>query len=758
MPRIGAMADPSESSINRFADPDAPSSESPHPRRELLWTVLSTLLFSGFVLLAWWAPDTALGNSLSGDLTFFLILNLSIVFLIVLVFLVGRNIVRLTIDRRRGLFGSRLRTRLVLLFVGMSLAPSLILVVVARGFLNEAIDTWFDSRVRNALQGSVEVADSYYLFVADNALHTAITVAQHVARRATDPQAPANAASWQRLAEDRRAELNLAGLEVFGLAEQAPRRSQSPTLTQSPPLLSATERNGVLSGNELLQTIPIGSADIVRASVPVRDAAGTIIGGVAVEVLIPDSVARNAREISGAYAEFVQASRLERPLRNQYVLTLALVAMVVFFAATWVGMRQARNITVPLLDLARGTREVAQGNWKYRIAPASDQETGVLVDSFNRMTADLEASHAESEARRKYAESILAHIAAGVVSLDRRGIVTTVNPAAEAMLGLHREFSEGAHWTEVFGRPELVEVGEVIADLSEAPERLLSRQIRLSAGDQSINALVSATTLPDETGAPSGGMLFFENVTDLLRVQRMEAWREVARRLAHEIKNPLTPIKLSAQRLRRRYMTRLDVDERGLLDECTATIVAQVDAMQKLVSEFSTFARLPAVALVPQDINDVVEHALALFRQGHAEISFRFAPSPQLPSVPLDREALVRVIINILDNAVAACEAAPDRAGEVELATRYVAGLEVVCLEISDNGCGMSAEVKHRIFEPYFSTKKDGTGLGMAIVSAIVADHRGYIRAGDNEPHGSRFTIHFPVGVGEHHTAETSRG
>jgi two-component system nitrogen regulation sensor histidine kinase NtrY len=225
----------------------------------------------------------------------------------------------------------------------------------------------------------------------------------------------------------------------------------------------------------------------------------------------------------------------------------------------------------------------------------------------------------------------------------------------------------------------------------------------------------------------------------------MEAWREVARRLAHEIKNPLTPIQLSAQRLRKRYLRQLDETNRSVFDECTRTIIGQVDELKRLVNEFSMFARLPGARLVAQDLNPVVEEALALFRQAHPQIEFVFHAGTDLPSIELDRDALKRALINMLDNAVAACQGQTHGPGRIEVATRYSEHRGVVHLEIADNGSGMSPEVRLRLFEPYFSTKQDGTGLGLAIVSTVVADHQAYIRVQDNQPHGTRFIISFPV-------------
>jgi two-component system nitrogen regulation sensor histidine kinase NtrY len=278
----------------------------------------------------------------------------------------------------------------------------------------------------------------------------------------------------------------------------------------------------------------------------------------------------------------------------------------------------------------------------------------------------------------------------------------------------------------------------------------VERQMTLARPDgEEVAVLLTGTRLVDEAGRSHGVVLFLEDVTHLLRVQRMEAWREVARRIAHEIKNPLTPIQLSAQRLRRRYAAQLR-DGGAVFDECTRTIVQQVEELKALVDEFSNFARMPSAPHVPQNLNRLVEEALVLFREGHRDVDFVFTAAEDLPVLDLDREGIKRALINILDNAVAACAArrnaaAPEDRARIELRTSYDPGLDVARLEIADNGAGMTPEVKARLFEPYFSTKAEGTGLGLAIVSTIVADHNGFVRVRDNVPRGSRFILEFPA-------------
>ena len=721
--------------------PPLPADEARRRRREALIITATAVVFLIFALFETRLADFSNSSSFSGNVTFFLLINLNLILLVLLTFLVTRNLVKLFLERRRGLFGSRLRTRLVLAFVGLTLAPSLLLFLVAQSFLNAAFNRWFNDRVENSLRGSLAVSQSYYQFAANNALHFAREIGRQ--SEALGLWAPKRRAELQHFIDNKRTEMALAGVEVFSIDRTSLARSHNPDVSSLP----AQEINSVIDlvgGNETTRTQRFGQGDLVRAGVPLRDDGGALVGGVIVDYIVPRNVSEMARSIARAFQEYRQLSGMKQPIKNGYVLSLALITLVVVFTATWFGIRQAKSITTPLQRLAEGTREVAQGNWKYRIEESGDEETTILVDSFNQMTADLHQINSELVERRKYVESVLANITAGVVSLNESGTVTTLNPAAERLLALRFVHVRGRPWREVFARPDLHKVGEVVAEIVADPTHEVERQMKLSGGEHIATVLVNAAALTDDAGAPRGVMLFFEDVTHLLRVQRMEAWREVARRLAHEIKNPLTPIQLSAQRLQKRYGAQLAENDREVFDECTSTIVRQVEEVKHLVNEFSTFARLPAVELVASDLNSVVDEALVLFRQAHPDTDFVFQGATDLPSLDLDREAIKRALINLLDNALAACRDVREQP-HIEVTTSFNAARGVVRLEVADNGIGMSREVKMRLFEPYFSTKKDGTGLGLAIVSSIVSDHQAYVRVFDNLPRGTRFAIEFPL-------------
>lgn len=701
----------------------------------ILVATLMVLLFAFFEVLL---PEVPSEYSPTNNIAFFLLLNINIILLVLLVFLVIRNIVKLIFERRKRIFGSRLRVRLVLAFIALSLVPTLLLFFIAGGFVTKSFEKWFDVQIGNALLGAREISETYYQNSANNALFYARQLSQRITEKGLfEPQ---QLDGLKRFIEAKQREYNLGTVEIFSPERElsvAAFNDQVPTgITIKP---ESEFLNRALRGLEVTRTQAFGEADIIRGGVPLKSADGQILGVVIVDYFVPKSIAKRALQISRSYEEHKQLEILKGPIKNTYILTLFLITLVIVFSATWFGLYLAKGIIVPIQKLAEGTHEVAHGNWDYQIEASGDDEIGSLVNSFNQMTRDLKQINLELEQRRQYTETLVANITAGVVSVDPRGGVTTMNKAAEEMLGLDAAKVLGKHYTEVFRPDHLQVVGEIIDHVQGSVS--IEREVRISIPDRVLTVVVTAATLRDDEGKILGIMVFVEDITQIQKVQRMEAWREVARRIAHEIKNPLTPIQLSAQRLRKRYDYLLEGDG-AVLEKCTSTIIKQVEELKNLVNEFSNFARLPAAELVPDDLNEVVKEALFLYTEGHKGIDFQFIKKDgDLPPVELDREQTIRALINLLDNAVAAVGGK----GRIEVSTAYDSSLGVVTLEVADNGCGISPEMKERIFEPYFSTKEEGTGLGLTIVSAIVSDHRGYIRMRQNEPRGTRFIIELPV-------------
>ena len=710
--------------------------ETRRRKREGLAILITSLVVVAFALFEVQLPDVSSEYSLRNNIVFFLLININIILLIFLVFLVVRNLVKLLFERKRRILGSRLRVRLVIAFVGLSLIPTLLLFVIAGGFVTRSFERWFDIQVETALQGSLEIGQTYYQNSANNALFYARQLSRRVTEQGLfDKQ---RRSDLKEFIEIKQREYNLGTVELFSPERQpvvVAFNDQVPTGVSIK--AEADFLNRALRGLEVTRTQAFGEGDVIRGGVPIYSSDKRILGVVVVDYYVPKSITKRALEISRSYEQYKHLGFLKNPVKNSYILTLLLITLVIIFAATWFGLYLAKGITVPIQQVAAGTHEVAHGNWDYQIEAAGDDELGTLVESFNQMTRDLKKINLELLRRGKFVETVLANITAGVIAVDPTGTITSWNKAAEQMLGVNGSAALGKNYREAFQSEPLAVMRELIDNLKD--QESIASEVQLQLPDHLLTVFATAATLRDDANESLGVMIFLEDITQIQKVQRMEAWREVARRIAHEIKNPLTPIQLSAERLRKRYAKLLQGDG-AILDKCTTTIIQQVVELKNLVNEFSQFARLPAAQPSPNDLNAIVQEALFLFKEGHNHIRFEFRPGI-LPALELDREQIKRAIINLLDNAVAAVGAG----GEVQLSTAYDTARSTAYLEVADDGCGMPAEARVRIFEPGFTTKKQGTGLGLTIVNQIVEDHRGYIRVRPNEPSGTRFVIEFPV-------------
>ncbi|MEJ2201021.1 MAG: ATP-binding protein, partial [Desulfuromonadaceae bacterium] len=496
-----------------------------------------------------------------------------------------------------------------------------------------------------------------------------------------------------------------------------------------------------LQGNRKTLITPIGKADLIRGIVPVQSNWNPkdVVAVVVVNYYVPYSLVSKMKEISSSYEQYKNTKLLKNKIKKSYVVVLLLIALVIIFLATWFGFHLARGITVPIQKLALATNRVADGDLNVHIEQVSDDEVGSLVKAFNQMTADLrqgqrelketnqelQASNLEIDQRRRYMEIVLKSVNAGVISVDKEGRVTTINKSAENLLKIQPGKILGGNFRDVVSAEHLPMVKGFLRDLIASGKDSIRKQATLPIQDTRVTFLFNVTTMRDENNEFMGTVIVFDDMTHLIKAQRMAAWREVARRIAHEIKNPLTPIQLSAQRLRRRYLGQFEQND-TVFDECTRMIITQVDELKNLVNEFSNFARMPTSNPTLNNLNEVINEALILYQEGHKDICFDFDPGEGIPLFNLDREQMKRVLLNLLDNAVSAVQQVDDATIAIE--TSYNALLQMVTFTVADNGCGIPQEDKPRLFEPYFSTKKTGTGLGLAIVSTIISDHNGYIQ------------------------------
>jgi two-component system nitrogen regulation sensor histidine kinase NtrY len=520
--------------------------------------------------------------------------------------------------------------------------------------------------------------------------------------------------------------------------------------------------SAALAGAITTRVEEVVGGSVIRVALPIASSfkEQEAVGALVVNHFVPFSLAQKVEQIRSAHDEYRRLQPYAGHIEWIFQAELLVFSLLVVLFAIWLGVRIAKGVSTPIRALAEGTAEVARGNLDVQVDPHSDDEIGFLVRSFNRMTRDLrdardglERTNAELERRRRYMEVVLRNIGAGVVSLDADARVHTINPAAQRLLGIAPGVGVvGRNWDDVLREPDQLSVVRDLRDnLRPGVRESIRRQVQLPAGDETLTLLVTVTLLKDEENLVLGAVVVFDDYSQLVKVQRMEAWQEVARRIAHEIKNPLTPIRLSAQRIRRRFGARISADpaDAKVFDECVDAITSQVDSLKLLVNEFSNFARLPAANPVPDDLNRIVGEAVSRY-SGSEGIVLKTDLDPTLPPADIDREQFGRLLTNLIDNAVAAVRErmAQDpgyEVGHIELRTVHDAPLHAVRLEVVDDGIGIRPEDRRRIFEPYFSLKQHGTGLGLAIVSRIVADHRGYVRVHDAQPRGARFIVELPA-------------
>src|SRR5881396_3023710 len=568
-------------------------------KRNLLIILCFLVLVGGLSAfdLGSFAPELPVAS----NIVIFALFNLNLIVFLLLLVLLFRNLVKLWVERRQQVIGAKFKTKLVLAFLSLAVAPAILIFIIASNFINKSIEGWFKPQVERPLDQALSVAQTYYA----NLERTALRHGQHLARTIDRENL---------LTEDRREALatylteqqdllSISTLTVFNGRGQELVHVKDPILGDlATRELSEVQLKRGLAGQEVTTVRELTSGDLIEAVTPIWAARGGerhVIGAVVVGTHVTERLEAKVRGISQAFREYKQLKLLKNPIKGIYILLFLLMTLIVVFGFTWFGLYLARGITGPIAQLAEGTREVAAGNLAYKVQARADDEIGVLVDSFNRMTDDLSRSkhqleeayvdlqdkHTELEDRRRYIETVLEAITTGVVSLDPLGRVTTINRAAARMFGVAEAPAIGRLLEEVFTGPEAREVIALVQRTRRPKTGNVAIQLHMRRGGAILSLLASTTALRGPEGEYAGTVIVLDDLTELLKAQRVAAWRQVAQRIAHEIKNPLTPIQLSAQRLRRRLSRVGSPAEKRLLEEATATIIQEVDGLKQLVDE-----------------------------------------------------------------------------------------------------------------------------------------------------------------------------
>jgi len=693
------------------------------------------------------------GLPLSSTVLMFILININLLLLLTLLLLVFRNLAKLYYERKNNILGSKIKTRLTFAFVVLALLPTTVLFFFSIQFISTSIAFWFNAPVEQTLDASLAVGQTLYDYVEEKNAFFAKRGAFQIHSR--DLLKPENQEKLSRYTQVIQRAFNRHAVEIYTSGAQRVSLSLASELENMHfGLLTTTELRGIPDGSvsqTVYQTMDQGEFLRTVCTIPFDLSPNKAAGFIVITTLMAPDLSENLKSILKGVEEYHQLKLTKRPAQISYYIALSIVALLVVFCAVWFGFQIAKSITIPIMKFAEGTQRIIDGDMDYQIDFKTDDEIGTLIKSFNSMTRQLAAGrrqialsesmlkqqNVELKKSRQYIEIVLQNISAGVVSMDNQGTITTMNKAAESMLDVNSHEILNKNFKKVLTE-EYLALANKISEQAEEGGTHFKIPISASVAGVPKHFSLNYTALKDDTGQNLGAVLVFDDVTELEKAQRLVAWREVARRIAHEVKNPLTPIKLSAQRLKRKYGKTID-DE--VFTGCADTIVEHVDLIRNLVNQFAAFAKFPDTNFALARIENIILETVALYKEGLEQVDIQTRFRDNIPTLKLDHQHMKQAFINLVDNAVYAI----NKKGTIVIDLSYDPILKIVRIEIADNGKGISDKEKTKLFEPYFSTKKTGMGLGLAIVNSIISDHNGVIRVQDNQPNGAKFIIELPA-------------
>lgn len=677
---------------------------------------------------------------------FFGLVNFNIILFLLLFFLIFRNVVKIFSERPRGPLGSSLKSKLIVAFVGFSFVPTALMFIVSVFYINNSFDKWFSEKMAGVLKSSLEVTDAYYKTARKRNFHFATRIAGEVRTQ--------KGVQLQQSIDRLRTLYSLDAVEYYpGLFGK---RLVSVARAEAVPVIPAVSleflQKGLVQKAEATTTHHFAGGDLVRVIVPIEGKGQK--AAIVVSSFVPLSLINRMDDIASAYEEFRETNPLEYPVKSIYLIILTLMALVILLGGTWFGFYLAKQMSVPIEALGLASQKIAKGEYEKVAVNAGSAELNQLIDNFNSMTDSLAKSEAEIRTvnqnlqktlsqlddHTRYMQVVVSNVSTGVVSVDQAGVITMMNRHAAKLLEIDANLVVGRRAKEVLSTEYFAVFNDLLITMKKHKVPTLGKEVRISVNGNQVPLQLTLSILNDDKGVEIGKVLTFDDLTPVLRAQRAAAWTEVARRIAHEIKNPLTPIKLCAERLQKRYGEQIEDPD---FKQNTKMIIDQVDSLKVLVNEFGNFARLPKANPVMASLPQVIKDALQLYIEAHRNCQFEFECDQNLPDFRFDPEQMKRVVTNLLDNAVSAVNGQLTK--KIEIRVQYEPTLRIARIVVADTGAGIPAAMRERIFEPYVTTKDQGTGLGLAIVKRTVEDHHGFIRALPNVPKGTKIVIELPV-------------
>ena len=727
--------------------------------RGLVTGLLPILVLSALLLVSLYLMGAATRNSEDFGRLYISLLAVNVVGLITLVVLIGANLARLVRQYRAGAVGTRLTVRLLAIFFTLALMPGAVVYYFSLDFIGRGIDSWFDVRFERAFDDALELSR----ISLDERKREYLRKTNQIGGMLSF--LPNNQAAI--VLNDMRVQNDAHELTLIGASGHIVAFSSANPLAIVPHLPSEAVMRQVRQGTSYVGLDPIGPFDLYIRILLELPVSRTTEDPLLLQALYPVSGHMNAlaEGVEEAASRYQQLSYLRGPLKSSFMLTLSLVLLLSLLIAVWAAFYSARRLVAPIRVLAIGTRAVASGDYDRQLPQHSNDEMGFLVQSFNDMTRRLaqardeaQLSQRQAEGERAYLRAVLGRLSSGVMTLDRRRVIRTVNHAAGQILGVDlRSYISKPLITLGNDHENLAPFVDAIRpQLAQAED--WRREIVIYGPFGRRILMCAGTSLADTEYQGSGNVLVFEDVTALVQAQRDAAWGEVARRLAHEIKNPLTPIRLSAERLRHKYLRDMQPGDAEILDRSTHTIVQQVEVMEEMVKAFSEYARTPQLRPQLLDLHTLISEVLDLYRGESTQARFLTAFDPQLPEIQVDPGRIRQLLHNLIKNAIEATPAGQDLVVSIQTALLGQDGERTVEMRVRDNGPGLPPDMLGHFFEPYITTKRKGSGLGLAIVKKIVEEHGGSVWAENAAEGGAVIVVRFPLEPALAQEAEAQAG
>ena len=660
------------------------------------------------------------------------LLNINLLLILLLLFLVTRTLVKTYIEKKRGIWGSGLKIKLTATLLIISIVPSFALSILSTGFFHVSMDKWFSQKIEDTLDSAFELSEFYYNNLFQRYEKAGALIAAGI-RKGNLLERKDELTTY--LKRETRGKL----IEYFSVHDVDGNVIKSNFGEVTDRQLSQKTKS-FAKGGSIREIIPLKAGELIVTGTRIVGGEGNPQAILFLGDMIKVHGTERIKEIASIQKEFKESRALKKLLKYSFYVPLSLITIMTVFFSVWVGIKMAREITVPIERVKEGAAIIAKGKFDINLEDRGKDEIGTLVGAFNSMAKELKVAKEEIEAKRKYMEVILDNVATGIISTDKAGNVQLINRAARSILGIEEEIRLGTPLKEVFGDDFRKHMKAFLKGPKGAGRGSITKDFRLDVQSDIKHIRTSLTTLKDEAGKTEGFIIAFDDITHVVRAEKLATWREVAKKLTHEIKNPLTPIILSAERIRRKLLSHFKGEEREVLDETTSIIIKSVDDIKGIVNELTKLTHVSQAKTI-EDLSSIVDETISLYRNLYQNITFRFDRG-EIPRFRIDADGIKRAIINLITNSAKAIDS---RQGAIVVTTRHDENKGVAIVEVSDNGVGVPDEDKEKIFDPYFTTDKRGMGLGLAIVHSIVLEHHGRIHVEDNTPTGARFIIELPI-------------